>query len=155
MTYKLTTLSNVNTEDHLVHLLSSCVSSPVCMKSLNRCKHHKNTMGENLLSDPVWLRSVDKKKKMLNFLGNTFYPAFSFIASIALLRFRLVKSSAKLIMYVDTQTMQKSSRTKARIDARQSEPTTDTQEEKTKNNAALLDSECPKQRQKKTLSVHQ
>ncbi len=59
-----------------------------------------------------------KNTKVLNFTNDTFYPVFSFIPSIALLRFTLVKSNAKLIMYVDTQTMQKSPRTKARMDAR-------------------------------------
>lgn len=79
----------------------------------------------------------------MNFTSNTSYAAFSFIPSIAPRLFRLVKSKAKLIMYVDTQTMQKSPRTKARIDARYSEPATDTQEEKTKNTAAFLDSDNP------------
>lgn len=52
------------------------------------------------------------------FVGAEFYPDFSFLPSIARLRFRLVKSSAKLMIYVDTQTIQKSPRTKARIHAK-------------------------------------
>lgn len=62
--------------------------------------------------------SAQQKTNLLNFTDDSFYPAFSFIPSIALLRFRLVKSSAKLMMYVDTHTIQKSPRTKTRIDAR-------------------------------------